>query len=110
MLWRSGHEDLSGIDGHEDEHFVNFAHKALHTAMNPMNKVNSLSPTLKNVLNLVFQYYVVFVIFQTIRSYNQVIGNTSPSGKAWEKVFEACMSTVALCPMLAILFIGTRLR
>jgi hypothetical protein len=75
-----------------------------------MNKVNALSPTLKNVLNLVFQYYIVFWIFQSIRSYNQVQGGTSPSGKAWEKVFEVCMSTVALAPMLAILFIGTRLR
>jgi hypothetical protein len=26
MLWRSGHEDYH-LDGHEDEHFVNFAHK-----------------------------------------------------------------------------------
>merc|ERR1719409_1179101 len=57
-----------------------------------------ISPTVQCVMNLTFQFFFIYLM---------VWACISP--REWTNM-ESCMGTVAFCPMLAILFVGTRMR
>merc|ERR1719420_2160993 len=68
-----------------------------------------LSPTMQCVLNLVFQYFLIYLllwIFFTVEDLS--------SGKfelaAAKDAIESAKSTVQFAPMLSILFVATRMR
>merc|ERR1719183_2915843 len=66
-----------------------------------------LSPTMQCVLNLAFQYFLIYAllwIFITLEDFNIV---SMPSAK---QAIESAKSTVQFAPMLAVLFIATRMR
>lgn len=87
-----------------------------------------------NTLSLVFQYFVVHLLFQIVKTINQLTPfstaaevaalasgqaadkpgskqrTTKQTVRRWEQIVAACVQTVALCPMLAILFIAVRMR
>merc|ERR1719421_429460 len=57
-----------------------------------------ISPTVQCVLNLTFQFFFIYLMVWACISLRE-----------WTTM-ESCMGTVAFCPMLAILFVGTRMR
>merc|ERR1719453_1568637 len=66
-----------------------------------------LSPTMQCVLNLAFQYFLIYLllwIFHTVEDFTQL-----ELTKAKEAI-ESAKSTVQFAPMLAVLFIATRMR
>jgi len=71
-----------------------------------------LSPTMQCVLNLVFQYFLIYGllwIFITVEDFTQSLGSALDLG--WIKdAIESAKSTVQFAPMIAILFVATRMR
>merc|ERR1719217_208204 len=66
-----------------------------------------VSPSMQCVISLTVQYFVVYLGLQIAMTYNQF----RPENKtSLESVFSNATSTVNFCPMLAILFIGVRMR
>merc|ERR1719375_62555 len=66
-----------------------------------------LSPTMQCVLNLAFQYFLIYLllwIFHTVEDFTKL-----ELTKAKEAI-ESAKSTVQFAPMLAVLFIATRMR
>merc|ERR1719405_462438 len=66
-----------------------------------------LSPTMQCVLNLAFQYFLIYAllwIFITLEDF------TSMDLKSAKQAIESAKSTVQFAPMLAVLFIATRMR
>merc|ERR1719197_277474 len=66
-----------------------------------------LSPTMQCVLNLSFQYFLIYLllwIFHTVKDFTNL-----ELTKAQEAI-ESAKSTVQFAPMLAVLFIATRMR
>merc|ERR1719169_141462 len=66
-----------------------------------------LSPTMQCVLNLAFQYFLIYLllwIFHTVKDFTKL-----ELTKAKEAI-ESAKSTVQFAPMLAVLFIATRMR
>lgn len=67
-----------------------------------------VSPSMQCVISLTVQYFVIYLGLQIAKTYNQF---SPPENKTnLEKVFQNATSTVNFCPMLAILFIGVRMR
>jgi len=66
-----------------------------------------VSPSMQCVISLTIQYFVIYLGLQIAKTYNQFMPDNKTS---LEKVFENACSTVNFCPMLAILFIGVRMR
>jgi hypothetical protein len=67
-----------------------------------------LSPTMQCVLNLAFQYFLIYFllwVFTTVCDFFPSLDLT-----AAQDAVESAKSTVAFAPMLAVLFIGTRMR
>ena len=66
-----------------------------------------ISPTVQCVMCLTFQFFFIYLMVWgciTLREW---------TGMEWPlltNTMESCMGTVAFCPMLAILFVGTRMR
>merc|ERR1719460_1063807 len=91
----------------------------LETEANPMEKVpvvgdqfkvNPVSTSMKCVISLTIQYMVIYTALAVCRTLCHVLGN---SPKDWEKFtdpLEQAVNTVAFAPMLAVLFIGCRMR
>jgi len=78
------------------------------TADRSSEGVPPVSTTMKCVINLTIQYFVVYTGLAVVRTYNEVF-NTAPLTKA-PKILEAACTTVNYAPMLSVLFLGTRMR
>merc|ERR1719337_463399 len=66
-----------------------------------------ISVTMQCVVNLTVQYFTVYLMLW--------IGQTAKDFLGWElrrvsELMENAKATIAFCPMLAILFVGTRMR
>merc|ERR1719506_2503760 len=68
-----------------------------------------ISPTMQCVINLTVQFFFVYGmlwVFITLKQFKVEI----PGFNTMENAMEAARATVMYCPMLAILFVGTRMR
>merc|ERR550514_2091471 len=66
-----------------------------------------ISPTVQCVLNMCFQFFGCYFVVWFMISLREW------TGLKWElltNTMESCIGTVAFCPMLSILFVGTRMR
>jgi hypothetical protein len=70
--------------------------------------VPAVSVTMKCVINLAIQFFIVYTGLAIVRTYNE-IRNTAPMVFPL-KVLEAACTTVNYAPMLSVLFLGTRMR
>jgi len=82
---------------------------SVFTLQHPDGKESTppLSPTMQCVLNLAFQYFLIYAlvwIFITLEDF------TSFELTAAKQAVESAKSTVQFAPMLAVLFIATRMR
>merc|ERR1719395_480064 len=71
-----------------------------------------LSPTMQCVLNLTFQYFLIYGllwIFITVEDFMGAVG-TSLDLTAAKDAIESAKSTVQFAPMIAVLFVATRMR
>lgn len=68
---------------------------------------DSLSTTLKCILNLCFQYFAVYTTLNVVKAWNRIKGSQPGF---WEKTLASATSTVGYAPMLGVLFLGTRIR
>merc|ERR1719484_124259 len=66
-----------------------------------------LSPTMQCVLNLCFQYFLIYLLLWVFVTVEDFTGYSLPKSK---DAIESAKATVQFAPMLAVLFIGTRLR
>jgi hypothetical protein len=69
--------------------------------------VPPVSTTMKCVINLTIQYFLVYTAVAVVRTYNQLSG--APL-KALAQTLTAATATVNFAPMLSVLFVGTRMR
>jgi len=69
--------------------------------------VPPVSTTMKCVINLTIQYFLVYTAVAIVRTYNQL--SASPL-KALAQTLTAATATVNFAPMLSVLFVGTRMR
>jgi len=67
-----------------------------------------VSTTMKCVINLTIQYFIVYTALAIVRTYNEL--NNSAPLKTAPKILEAACTTVNYAPMLSVLFLGTRMR
>merc|ERR1719484_281631 len=77
--------------------------EALHTAAG----VPPVSTTMKCVINLTIQYFLVYTAVAVVRTYNQLSGTPL---RALAQTLTAATATVNFAPMLSVLFVGTRMR
>jgi len=70
--------------------------------------VPPVSTTMKCIINLTIQYFIVYTALALVRTYNE-LNNTAPLTFA-PKILEAACTTVNYAPMLSVLFLGTRMR
>jgi len=66
-----------------------------------------ISPTLQCVINLTFQFFFVYIWIWAAITVKEFTGFEWP---LMTQTMENCKGVVMFCPMLAILFVGTRLR
>jgi len=66
-----------------------------------------LSPTMQCVLNLCFQYFLIYALLWIFVTVEDFVNIEFPKSK---DAIQSAKSTVGFAPMLAVLFIGTRLR
>jgi len=66
-----------------------------------------ISPTVQCVMNLTFQFFFIYLMVWACISLREW---TNMEWPLLTNTMESCMGTVAFCPMLAILFVGTRMR
>ena len=66
-----------------------------------------ISPTVQCVMNLTFQFFFIYLMVWACISLREWTGMEWP---LLTNTMESAMGTVAFCPMLAILFVGTRMR
>lgn len=72
------------------------------------SKTPPVSPAMLCVMNLTTQFFVVHLLLALVKSYNELaLGGEKNNA---ERVLERALPTMALIPMLCILFIGARLR
>jgi len=88
-------------------HLLNAGHKGA-AAAGEEHPTPEVSTTMKCVINLTIQYFIVYTCLAVVRTYNE-LNNTAPLIAA-PKILSAACSTVNYAPMLAVLFIGTRMR
>ena len=88
-------------------HLLNAGHKGA-AAAGEEHPTPEVSTTMKCVINLTIQYFIVYTCLAVVRTYNE-LNNTAPLVTA-PKILSAACSTVNYAPMLAVLFIGTRMR
>jgi len=66
-----------------------------------------ISPTVQCVITLAFQYFFVYLMIWVCITLKEF------TGLEWALLtdtMESCRGTIAFCPMIAILFVGTRMR
>merc|ERR1719159_1067446 len=66
-----------------------------------------VSPALQCVINLSIQYFVVYTLLAFMRTFVQFTGS---SLLGMQKILETACTTVTYAPMLAVLFLGIRMR
>merc|ERR1719284_904575 len=66
-----------------------------------------ISPTVRCVMCLTFQFFFIYLMVWACISLREWTGMEWP---LLTNTMESAMGTVAFCPMLAILFVGTRMR
>jgi len=66
-----------------------------------------LSPTMQCVLNLCFQYFLIYALLWIFVTIEDFVSIELPKSR---DAIQSAKSTVQFAPMLAVLFIGTRLR
>jgi hypothetical protein len=76
-----------------------------------------VSPAMLCVMNLTVQYFFVYLLLWVFITVKQLSLEWTTSGRTYDTFFstaiatmEAAKSTVMFCPMLAVLFIGLRMR
>jgi hypothetical protein len=70
--------------------------------------VPPVSTTMKCVINLTIQYFVLYTALAVVRTYNELY-HTAPLTKSL-KILEGGCTTVNYAPMLSVLFLGVRMR
>merc|ERR1719409_1121240 len=88
-------------------HLLNAGHKGAAVA-GEEHVTPEVSTTMKCVINLTIQYFVVYTALAVVRTYNE-LNNAAPMTTA-PKILEAACTTVNYAPMLSVLFLGTRMR
>lgn len=68
----------------------------------------AVSPTLKCCMSLLAQYFVIYSILAISASVNKARPTTL--GSKAEEMFKTAATTVTFAPMLAVMFLGTRMR
>merc|ERR1719333_1288713 len=66
-----------------------------------------ISVTMKCVINLTVQFFVVYLGLWIAQTCKDFLGMELPKVS---QLMENCKATIGFCPMLAILFVGTRMR
>jgi len=66
-----------------------------------------VSPTLQCVINLSWQYFIIYTILAILRTVNQFTGG---SMFGFQKAMESTCATVTFAPMMSVLFLGARMR
>jgi hypothetical protein len=69
-----------------------------------------LSPTMQCVLNLVFQYFFIYLLLWIYYTIEDLAGLDMSILAAAKDAIESAKATVQFAPMLAVLFVGTRMR
>merc|ERR1719316_1661291 len=69
-----------------------------------------LSPTMQCVLNLVFQYFIIYLLLWIYYTVEDLSGLDMSILAAAKDAIESAKATVQFAPMLAVLFVGTRMR
>merc|ERR1719163_506126 len=72
-----------------------------------VTKTPKMSTTLKCLLNLCAQYFLVMTLYKFVRTWNTANGVQTSN---FEKIVKQATDTVVFAPMLCVLFIGTRMR
>ena len=88
-------------------HLLNAGHKGA-AAAGEEHPTPEVSTTMKCVINLTIQYFIVYTSLAVVRTYNE-LNNAAPLTAA-PKILEAACTTVNYAPMLSVLFLGTRMR
>lgn len=68
----------------------------------------NLNPTLECVISLTCQYFLVYLMLFVTQTLSQMW--SSPGIESFGRVLVAAEKTVKFCPMLALLFLGARMR
>merc|ERR1719183_1211843 len=66
-----------------------------------------ISVTMQCVINLTFQFFFVYLMIWVLITMKDITGNPY---KLMSQTMESCKATIQFCPMLSILFVGTRMR
>jgi len=74
-----------------------------------------VSPTMQCVMNLTVQFFFVYLLLWVLLTLKQIahtykVTSYDNTFKVLIETFDAARATVQFCPMLAILFVGTRMR
>merc|ERR1719155_426029 len=69
-----------------------------------------LSPTMQCVLNLVFQYFIIYLLLWIYYTVEDFVGLDISILAAAKDAIESAKATVQFAPMLSVLFIATRMR
>lgn len=81
--------------------------KARKAAKSGKSGVPPVSTTMKCVMNLTIQYFIVMTVMAVLRTCNEILDNRLAQA---EKVVAAAVTTVSMAPMLCVLFLGVRMR
>jgi len=69
-----------------------------------------VSPTMQCVMNLTVQYFFVYLMLWILVTTKQFMTTSSAMLDTAIPTFDSAKMTVMFCPMLAVLFVGTRMR
>jgi hypothetical protein len=69
-----------------------------------------LSPTMQCVLNLVFQYFIIYLLLWIYYTVEDFVGLDMSILAAAKDAIESAKATVQFAPMLSVLFVATRMR
>lgn len=67
-----------------------------------------ISPAVQCVINLTMQYFAIYLAILLVKVYNQVLHKGRKTFAV--KALEDSLVSVKLCPMLALMFVGVRMR
>merc|ERR1719409_1863701 len=73
-------------------------------------KVNPVSTSMKCVISLTIQYMVIYTALALCRTLCHVLGGSPKDWERFMEPLEQAVNTVAFAPMLAVLFLGCRMR
>eukprot|EP00441_Pelagodinium_beii_P045933 CAMPEP_0197623780 /NCGR_PEP_ID=MMETSP1338-20131121/3711_1 /TAXON_ID=43686 ORGANISM="Pelagodinium beii, Strain RCC1491" /NCGR_SAMPLE_ID=MMETSP1338 /ASSEMBLY_ACC=CAM_ASM_000754 /LENGTH=592 /DNA_ID=CAMNT_0043193855 /DNA_START=49 /DNA_END=1827 /DNA_ORIENTATION=+ len=83
---------------------------ALEDKSSPMftkDTMPEVSPTLKCIINLTAQYFLIYTALAVVRTINQL---REAKMTGLQQMLETACTTVTYAPMLSVLFLGTRMR